>query len=162
MTTRVACLLLVCASAIAAEPGEVLQPEQVVRQMAAAINAREFDRLDDLVAPDVRRHSGATPGLVVDNLEQFKAFLKQDLASVPDARQELDFMFSCGNMVAARVVYRGHQSGPMGPFPPTGKPFEVPFLSILRIEGGKIAEMWVEWDNLNALGQLGHLKPTEP
>ncbi|MCH8960675.1 MAG: hypothetical protein IH820_04960 [Bacteroidetes bacterium] len=30
------------------------------------------------------------------------------------------------------------------------------FLGILRIEEGKIAEMWVEWDNLNILTQLGH------
>jgi predicted ester cyclase len=162
MTTRIALLFLMCTSAFAADPGETLRPEQVVREMAAAINAREFERLNDLVAPDVRRHSGATPGVVVESLEQFKAFLEQDLASVPDAQQDLDFMFSCGNMVAARVFYRGHQSGPMGPFPPTGKALEIPFLTILRVEEGKIAEMWVEWDNLNALAQLGHVGSEGP
>ena len=30
------------------------------------------------------------------------------------------------------------------------------FLGILRFEERKIAEMWVEWDNLNILTQLGH------
>lgn len=162
MITRIALLFLMGASAIAAEPGEARTPEQVVREMAAAINARELDRLDDVVAPDIRRHSAATPGVVVENLEQFKAFLKQDLAAIPDARQDLDFMVSCGNMVAARVFYRGHQSGPMGPFPATGKALDIPFLTILRIEDGKIAEMWVEWDNLNALTQLGHFGAKGP
>ena len=50
----------------------------------------------------------------------------------------------------------------MGPFPPTGKRVEGPFLSFLRIEDGKIAEMWVEWDNLSMLTQLGHLPPPGP
>jgi len=57
------------------------------------------------------------------------------------------------------AIYSGTQQGPMGPFPPTGKRVEGPFLSFLRIEDGKIAEMWVEWDNLSMLTQLGHLPP---
>jgi hypothetical protein len=35
----------------------------------------------------------------------------------------------------------------------------LPFIGILRIEDGKVAEIWVEWDNLYALAQLGHLEP---
>lgn len=34
-------------------------------------------------------------------------------------------------------------------------------MGILRIEEGKIAEIWVEWDNLNALTQLGHFPPSD-
>ena len=47
----------------------------------------------------------------------------------------------------------------MGPFPPSGNRLQIPFVGILRIEDGKIAEIWVEWDNLNALMQLGHFPP---
>ena len=47
--------------------------------------------------------------------------------------------------------------GRWGPFPASDKPMTIPFMGILRIESGKIAEIWVEWDNLNALGQLGHV-----
>ena len=49
----------------------------------------------------------------------------------------------------------------MGPFPPSGLELEIPFIGLLRIEDGKIAEIWVEWDNLNALAQLGHFPPPE-
>ena len=45
----------------------------------------------------------------------------------------------------------------MGPFPATGKPLSLAFHGILKIEDGKIAEIWVEWDNLGALMQLGHI-----
>ena len=47
----------------------------------------------------------------------------------------------------------------MGPYSASGKKVDVRFLGILRFEEGKIAEMWVEWDNLNILTQLGHFPP---
>jgi predicted ester cyclase len=136
--------------------------ETVVLQMIDAVNARDFDALDGLVAADVRRYSGATPGVAVRSLADFKVFLLEDLAGVPDAVQEVNQIFSNGQMVAVHVTYKGTQSGPMGPFPPSNKRLELPFLGILRVEDGKISEIWVEWDNLNALSQLGHFPPAQP
>lgn len=150
----VAALALACAAADSTEANK-----QLVRGMAEAINARDFDALDDLVAADVRRHSAATPDVTVENLDQFKEFLHQDLAAFPDAVQEVDFMLAEGDLVAGRFFYRGTQTGQMGPFPPSSMALDLPFIGILRIEDGKIAEIWVEWDNLNALTQLGHFPP---
>ena len=135
------------------------QEEKTVIRMIEAVNGRDFDALDALIAPDVVRHCAATPDVEVRSLEEFKAFLRRDLSAVPDAMQELDLIVSSGPFVAARVIYRGTQDGRMGPFPPSGKKLEVPFLGILRVENGKIVEIWTEWDNLNALAQLGHLPP---
>ena len=59
----------------------------------------------------------------------------------------------CGTVMA------GDSDSDFGPFPPSGKPVEIPFSGLLRLEDGKIAELWVEWDNLNALVQLGHFVP---
>jgi predicted ester cyclase len=87
--------------------------ETVVLQMIDAVNARDFDALDGLVAADVRRYSGATPDVAVRSLADFKAFLHQDLAGVPDAVQEINQIFSNGPMVAVHVTYKGTQSGPM-------------------------------------------------
>ena len=127
--------------------------------MIEAINERDFDALDDVVAEDVRRHSAATPGVEVKSLDDFKAFLKHDLAVIPDGSQEIHFMLSEDDRVAVYATYRGTQSGPMGPFPPSGRVAETPFIGIARIEDGKIAELWVEWDNLGILTQLGHFPP---
>jgi steroid delta-isomerase-like uncharacterized protein len=136
--------------------------EAVVLQMIDAVNARDFDALDNLIAADVHRYSGATPDVAVRSLADFKAFLHQDLAGVPDAVQEVNQIFSNGPMVAVHVTYKGTQSGPMGPFPPSDRQLELPFIGILRVEDGKISEIWVEWDNLNALSQLGHFPPAQP
>lgn len=47
----------------------------------------------------------------------------------------------------------------MGPFPASDRRLDLPFIGMLRVEDGKIAEIWVERDNLNALSQLGHFPP---
>ena len=133
--------------------------KEVVRRLTSAINDRDFDLLDELVAPDVVRHSQATAGVDVRSLEQFKQFLRQDLTTFPDAQQEIHTLISEGDKVALYLTLTGTQDGPMGPFPPTGKEVVVKFLGIMRLEQGKVAEIWVEWDNLNILTQLGHFPP---
>lgn len=135
--------------------------EDVVLRMIDAVNSRDFDALDKVVALDVRRHSGATPDVTVESLADFKAFLHQDLAAVPDAVQEVNLIFSSGPFVGVHMTYSGTQTGPMGPFPASNRHLELPFIGILRVEDGKIVEIWVEWDNLNALSQLGHFPPTD-
>lgn len=155
-------LILVLLSALVVAPvfaDLASENKQVVRRMTEAINNREFDLLDELIAPDLRRHSAATPNIKVESIEQFKEFLRQDLAACPDATQEVNLIIAEDEMVAVHATYRGTQTGQMGPFPPTGKQMELPFIGILRLAEGKIAEIWVEWDNLSALSQLGHFPP---
>jgi predicted ester cyclase len=47
----------------------------------------------------------------------------------------------------------------MGDSPATGKSAETTFLAMFRIADRKIAEMWVEWDNMAILTQLGLFPP---
>jgi len=160
MTRRLAGgLAVLLLAALPAAADSVERNVETVRRMAEAINERDLDALDELVSASVRRHSAATPGVEVRSLEDFKAFLRGDFAAVPDSVQEIVEIFGAGDRVALRAVYRGTQSGPMGPFPPSGRQLELPFLGILRLEEGKVAEIWVEWDNLSALAQLGHWPP---
>lgn len=132
---------------------------QAVKAMIETINQRNLQALDELVAADVVRHSASTPGVSVTSLDEFRAFLEGDLATVPDSVQTIEIIFGSGDYVAIRAKYSGTQSGPMGPFPASGKRVEIPFMGILRFEQGKIAEIWVEWDNLNILSALGHYPP---
>lgn len=139
--------------------GTVAENKQIVLDMTKAINERNLEALDSYIAPNVRRHSDATPGLVVESLSQFKAFLEADFASVPDSVQTVNIILGEGDKVAAHATYAGTQTGDFGPFPPSGKRLELAFIGILRFEDDLIAEIWVEWDNLNALAQLGHFTP---
>ena len=135
---------------------QVEKNKATVRRFIEAMNNREFAILDQLLAPNVVRHCQATPGIQVRSLDDFKEFLRRDFEAFPDAHQELHILIAEDDKVAVYLTYRGTQMGPMGPFPASGKTVEANFLGILRLEGDTIAEIWIEWDNLNILTQLGH------
>jgi predicted ester cyclase len=133
--------------------------ETVFLAMVRAINDRDLDALDALIAPDVVRHSQATPDVEVRSLGDFKDFLRTDFATVPDSEVDCPMVIVEGDLLASWCTYRGTQQGAMGPFPPTGRRLDLDFSGFMRFEEGRIAEIWVTWDNLTALGQLGHFPP---
>jgi steroid delta-isomerase-like uncharacterized protein len=139
------------------EVGGLADVDRVLSPYAG--NERAFDALDTIVAANFVRHSQATPDLTVGNLEQFKAFLRQDAATFPDSRVTTHQLVAEGDRVAFHGTYAGTQEGPMGPFPASGKRMEIEFFGVFRIEDDRIAELWVAWDNLAALTQLGHWPP---
>ena len=114
------------------------------------------------MAPDVVRHSPSTPDVVVTNLEELKAFLREDFRGVPDSVIGVQMMIADGDLVALWATYRGTQQGPMGPFPASGGDIDMEWAGIIRIAGGRVAELWAVWDNLSMLMQLGHLQPPAP
>ena len=131
----------------------------VVEGFVAVGNARELDRLAEFVADDFVRHCQATPDLDIRSREQFRAFMEADVAVFPDSHVEVKQMVAEGNRVAIWATYSGTQDGPMGPFLPSGNTMLLEFGAIFRIHDGKIAELWVIWDNMAALTQLGHFPP---
>ncbi len=151
-------MLAVCSIPCRADESENVR---IVTAMIETINSRDLDALDALVSPNIVRHSAATPDIVVTTIDEFRDFLRADISTIPDSVQEIDIIFGSGEYVAVRARLTGTQTGPMGPFPASGNKLELPFMGILRIDNGKVAEMWVEWDNLSALTQLGHFPSPE-
>lgn len=131
----------------------------VVRAFVAAINAQDWDRLEALVTPDFKRHSYAAGPPPVRSRDALKAFLQQEFETFPDAHEQIEDLVAEGDRVAARHRFEGTQQGPMGPYPPSGKRMVSEYLAIYRLEGGRIAEAWAEWDTLTGLQQLGHYAP---
>jgi steroid delta-isomerase-like uncharacterized protein len=128
----------------------------VVRAFVEAVNAQDWPRVIDLLAPDFTRHSAAAGEPQVRSAKDLVAFLQAEFATFPDAKETLVDLVAEVDRVAARHQFRGTQLGPMGPFPPSGKVLSSHYLAIYRIENHRIAEAWAEWDNLAGLKQLGH------
>lgn len=129
----------------------------LVERFVAALNAHRFELLDELLTPNFVRHCQATPGVEVHSLAGFKDFQRQNAVAFPDSRQTLIHVVAEGNLVAAWGTYEGTQKGPMGPFAASGKKMQVDFAAVFRVENCRLAELWVTWDNLAVLAQLGHL-----
>lgn len=136
--------------------------KDLVNQMTIAVNTADWETFDELLTPDFRRHCQATPDVQVSSRDEFKKLQKSFRVSMPDQKITNEILIAEGDKVATYSVYSGTQTGPMGDIPVTGKSVEFKFISILRIEEGRIAELWVEWDNLNMLTQLGLFPPPAP
>jgi steroid delta-isomerase-like uncharacterized protein len=136
--------------------------KDLVRRFVEISNAAEWDQLAEIVAVDFQRHSTATAGPPVRSLDDFVSLQESFLTTFPDQQVRLDNMISEGSFVAVRAAYLGTQTGPMGNLPATGKSVDAPFIAFFRIDAGKIAELWVEWDNVAILNQLGLSAPTLP
>jgi steroid delta-isomerase-like uncharacterized protein len=136
--------------------------KSLFNRFGEALNARNFGAVRDLLTPDFIRHCQATPDVVIKNREQFIEYLKTDAAAFPDSVQTAEHVVAEGNSVAFWLKYEGTQKRKMGPFPPSHKRMLLDVAGIFRIENGKLAELWITWDNLASLAQLGHFPPKSP
>ncbi len=135
------------------------QNKAVVRAFVEAINARDWDRFDNLVAADFVRHSSAAGQPAARSRADLRAFFQAELSAFPDHHESIEDLLAEGDRVAARHRFRGTQHGPLGPYPPTGKVLTADYIAIYRLHDGRIVEAWAEWDNLSGLAQLGHVAP---
>ncbi len=159
--TCVTLLLGICACDQIPCP-ELEANKETVRKFSEAVNQLDYNALDAIVLPNFVRHSQATPDVAVKSLEEFKQFVKINAEVMPDMKGEILMMAAEGELVAAYVNFTGTQTGPMGPFPASGKKMESKTMAFFRLQDGNIAELWIEWDNLATLTQLGHFPPTPP
>ncbi|NIM52790.1 MAG: ester cyclase [Gemmatimonadales bacterium] len=155
-------LALVLAACAPSTAGQLEANKALAREFVAALNAADWDRLDDLLTEDFQRHSQATTEMQVNSRAEFYQLQQLYLASFPDQRVTVEMMIAEGDKVAAYATYAGTNTGPLGDNPATGRSAELQFLSIFRVEDGKIAELWVEWDNVAMLTQLGLFPPPAP
>lgn len=153
-------ILLFIAAGCAPPPSARLDANKdLVRRFTEATNAADWDALAEIVAEDFTRHSAATAGPAVGSRDEFIQLEESFLVSFPDQRVTERRLVAEGDYVAGLATYAGTHTGPMGEFPATGRAVEIPFLALFRIEGGRIAELWVEWDNVAILTQLGLFPP---
>jgi len=127
----------------------------LVHAFNEAVDKRDYNALDELIAEDFHRHSAASPEANATNREEMKVFLRANERTFPDLQTIVVMMAAEEDIVAVYATFTGTMDGPMGDIPPTGNHVESPFISFFRIADGKITEMWVEWDNVNFLSQLG-------
>lgn len=141
---------------------EVDRNKAVVAAFVEAVNAQDWGRVAELVAPEFVRHShaGGSPG--VRSRDDLLRFLRGEFETFPDAQEGIADMVAEGDRVAVRHSFRGTQSGPMGPHPPSARVMAADYLAIYRLANGRIVEAWAEWDNLSGLAQLGHYEHAEP
>jgi steroid delta-isomerase-like uncharacterized protein len=85
----------------------------------------------------------------------FKPFHRKLTEAFPDIRIEVEDTVCQGDKIAARCVLTGTHRGETLGMAATGRRVSVTGITILRIEQGKIAEAWNNFDFVGLYRQLG-------
>jgi steroid delta-isomerase-like uncharacterized protein len=144
---------------IGCKPSQMSQTEtnkNVVYRFTEALNTFNYDLFDELMKPDFVRHCQASGDQQIRSREEYKRFYQKWAAAFPDAHTTNHFLVAEGEFVVSYSTLTGTQTGPFESLPASGKKIKSDFIGIIRMEEGKIAEIWVEWDNVAILKQLGY------
>jgi predicted ester cyclase len=120
----------------------------VRRQEEELFTQGNLDAADEIYAPDYVGHDPSNPE-DIRGLEAAKQAAADYRKAFPDLR------IAEGDKVAARLRFRGTHRGEVQGIAPTGRRVDCTGIVISRMEGGKIAEDWANFDDLGMMQQLG-------
>jgi predicted ester cyclase len=145
----------------------------LIERMAELINARDLDRLEEIVHPD---HVAHTAWGVIRGFADFCDFMRiRWLQPFPDASFEVLNVVADGDLAASRVRFTGTNSVGIGPdylqpvpacansmarwslmgLPPTGRTVDVVGVHMSRFDdAGRQIEQWMGNDQMLVLQQL--------
>ena len=113
--------------------------------------------IDELFAPDYVNHNLSTPA--VSGLEAFKQWAGAVRTSwtkgFPDYRITIEDLVAEDDKVAKRWTFRGTNTGEFMGMAPTGKQVMMRAVTIYCFAGGKVQEIWWNYDAAGLMQQLG-------
>jgi aspartyl-tRNA synthetase len=118
------------------------------RRYNACCNEHRFGDLAEFVASDVVAN-GTERGL-----DAYAEGLGAVVRAFPDYRWEIRHLVIDPPWIAAHFANTGTHRGPFLGIPATGRSVSTQEFAFYRIDGGRIAEVWVTADNLQLMQQL--------
>ena len=122
-------------------------------------NANNLDVYDELVTEDFVDHQ-AIPGLPPGR-EGFKGLNVMFRSAFPDVWVEIDNVVADDGHVGCRWVSTGTHTGDLFGIPATGNKVEVSATVFYRVEDGRLAEGWINRDDVGLMRQLGVIPSPE-
>jgi predicted ester cyclase len=111
---------------------------------------RDFDALDEVLAPDLRLQLGAAH---LDR-EQTKDLIRMFYTAFPDYTHTPEEILAVGDRVVLRTTNRATHQGEFQGIAPTGRRILFGQIAIYRMVDGKISEVWEEADLWGLMEQL--------
>jgi len=130
----------------------------VRRYFEEVLDKRKLDILDEIVTTDciIHRPEASEP---IRGLEAFKDALERILNAYTEFTTTIHDLIAEEDRVACRLSHRAVNSGEwtsrLSRHAVAGKTVSWPAIAIFRIRDGKIAEEWVNRDELGMLIELG-------
>ena len=135
-------------------------PTAESRELARRFTDECWDRsdvgvLDELLAPNFVDHDPA-PGQGAGR-EGYKQMAAAFFGAFSDFRVRNEDVIAEGEKAMLRWTARGRHTAPLMGIPATGRDVTLRGIDVIRVERGRIAERWGEFDLYGMLRQLGVL-----
>ena len=123
-----------------------------------AYNTGEVDRIDDFVTDDFVCHHTAA-AVEINGADEYKERIHELRAGFSDFEMSEEFLVVDGDMGAGHYRWGGtHDGGFMG-MPATDRTVDTTNATLMRMDGDRMAEMWVYGNNGEVMEQLGIERP---
>lgn len=134
---------------------EVTGKDLARRFIEAGLGRGDLRALAECLAPDVRYDGGVMGG--TSGSDGMIAAVAEYRQALSDLRVDIADQLADGDLVCTRFTVSGKHTGPFAGLDATGLDIEFQVINIVRIEDGRIVEVWSEADQLTLLEQLGVL-----
>lgn len=122
----------------------------------AALNRGDIDGYLGIYAEGAVVHG--LPDHVTADPAGHREVLTEIRRALPDVRAEVDAVVAEGDLLAARITYRGTHRDTLRGVPPTGRVLQWEAMTFRRFDDeGRVVERWIVGDDLSLLHQLGLL-----
>jgi predicted ester cyclase len=126
--------------------------KRVARRFIEDVMVRQDEAsVDELVSDGFQPHSW---GDMPPGREALKQAVHRVSAGLSDARMEIQDMIAEGDRVAVRLQSSARHTGEFMGLPPSGKPYSISEIHIVRIRDGQVVEHWREADMLKLMATL--------
>lgn len=136
----------------------------LVRASHEAFNARDFDRVDEIVAGDLE-HTNVATGETFRGPEGMKRFERGWIEAFSDAETEIVSLHGGDDFAVVEFIGRGTHDGPLaspgGELPPTGRRIETHFCEVFEVRDGRLVRGRIYFDLVTLMGQLGLMPAPE-
>lgn len=131
------------------------QNKQIVQRFTEECwNRGNLNIASELLADRVRLHDPVFPNLNA-GIQNVKNHIEGCRRAFPDLKFTIDDTIAERDEVVTHWTGRGTHSGPFLGMQPTNRKVTVEGTSIYRLDGGKIAEAYVNWNLVTMLAQMG-------
>jgi steroid delta-isomerase-like uncharacterized protein len=130
----------------------------VAKQQVLAYNEKNWDRVREVVAPNVVYDEVGTHRTIT-GVDQVLDAWKGWATALPDSQASFDRATADGDTVVLEVTWRGTHTGPLatpnGEIPATGKPIELRAIQVVDVADGKAKSIRQYFDMGTILNQIG-------
>lgn len=141
-----------------AAPPDALTPDQMLamvgRYFGELMSQGNFDVIDEIIAERFSFHIPTLPE-PIRGKDGMRGFVTGLRTGFPDIHFTIERQIAEGDKAAARWFIEGTHNGPFLGMPPTGNKIKDQGVDIFVFQGGKIAEIWVNENDLGLMKQLG-------